>query len=715
MLETVATEEHGDELAELARHAVRGPGAMDAADVARVLEDRLAAREELARQAELEAVRAQSLAAEERLLEKTARRRVERQRRGRRRTQAIAAAALVAVGLAGASVGVALREDRQASARRATAVTNALREAVRHEGNRAWAEAESWARRALAEARSADVDPETVRRVESLLVRVSEARRMEIVDSELRNRLLTLRALPHTFRDAEELERAYVKAFRAGGIDVERLSPEQAASEIRARGHPADLAAALDDWAALSRGRHSAAPAWRHLAEIARRADPEPWRERFWDSLLHRDPAALRRFAATASGAETSPRVSLLAGLCLRSAGDPEAAVALLREAARRHPGDVWIRLELARALVCLDPPRRSAAIRSQTAAVARLPDRAAMLYNLGRLLKDDGRLEEAAGALLRASELTPEDPDVHLNLGNVRHAQGRLDEAIVRFARALEIDPDHALAHNSLGLTLLDRKETDPAVRHLRRATEIDPTLAAAHGNLGTALVSRGSFDEAVRAYRSALEHEPGWHEVSCALGLLLRDRLRRPRAALGPLRRAVELAPGDARYRGELGQTLVILTRFEEGIAELRRSVAGDPSNVSTRYRLGRMLANCPDERLRRPQEAEATMTELLRKVPRAWQFWNALGIARYRLGRPEEAIRPLMRSIELQGGKGGPWDWFVLALAHHAAGRTGAARNWYAKAVAWMDQRGVTGGEPGQLRAEAAARLRIESGGR
>ena len=147
--------------------------------------------------------------------------------------------------------------------------------------------------------------------------------------------------------------------------------------------------------------------------------------------------------------------------------------------------------------------------------------------YNLGVALADQGRLDEAIGALprgpgdqarLRRGPQQPgRDPgqpgtsrrgDGALpgGLGNrarlrrgpqqPRHGlagRGQFDEAIAHYRKALEIKPDFAEAHNNLGSALASRGQVDEAMVHYRQALKIKPDYAEAHNNLGVALASGG------------------------------------------------------------------------------------------------------------------------------------------------------------------------------------------------------------------------------
>jgi len=73
------------------------------------------------------------------------------------------------------------------------------------------------------------------------------------------------------------------------------------------------------------------------------------------------------------------------------------------------------------------------------------------MHYNLGNVLKDQDRLDEAIESFHKALELKPDFAEAHNNLGNVLLAQGRLDEALDGFHKALVLKPDYAEALKEL------------------------------------------------------------------------------------------------------------------------------------------------------------------------------------------------------------------------------------------------------------------------
>ena len=83
-----------------------------------------------------------------------------------------------------------------------------------------------------------------------------------------------------TASDGSVSDPDYADGFRAAGIDLAKLPPAEAGARIKARPHSVAtaLAEALDDWAAICRGRSEDAAGAAVLSGAAQIADPDPWR-----------------------------------------------------------------------------------------------------------------------------------------------------------------------------------------------------------------------------------------------------------------------------------------------------------------------------------------------------------------------------------------------------------------------------------------------------
>jgi tetratricopeptide (TPR) repeat protein len=167
---------------------------------------------------------------------------------------------------------------------------------------------------------------------------------------------------------------------------------------------------------------------------------------------------------------------------------------------------------------------------------------------NLGILLADVGRSDEAMAHLLKALELHFNDVKTHNNLGNLLAMMGRTDEAMVHYQEALELNPKYSEAHNNLGVLLARMGRTDEAMAHYQEALERDPDYTKARCNLGNLLARMGRTDEAMAHYRKALEINPYSGEVHYNLSVLL-ARMGRTGEAMAHYRKALELDPKHAR----------------------------------------------------------------------------------------------------------------------------------------------------------------------
>jgi tetratricopeptide (TPR) repeat protein len=129
---------------------------------------------------------------------------------------------------------------------------------------------------------------------------------------------------------------------------------------------------------------------------------------------------------------------------------------------------------------------------------------------NLGNVLAQDGRLNEAIEQYQEAIDIDPDFAEANCNLGDALIQNGQMDEAIIHFQKAIDIQPDFAGAHSDLGGALLQKGQVDEAIAHLQKAINIQPDLAGAHNNLGYALLQKGQVREAIGHFQKSLEIQP-------------------------------------------------------------------------------------------------------------------------------------------------------------------------------------------------------------
>jgi serine/threonine protein kinase/WD40 repeat protein len=129
--------------------------------------------------------------------------------------------------------------------------------------------------------------------------------------------------------------------------------------------------------------------------------------------------------------------------------------------------------------------------------------------------------------------------------------------------------------------------------------------------------------------------------------------------------------------------------------------------------------LLATHPEAKLRDPTRAVELAQKAVKVAPKEGTCWNTLGVAHYRAGHWKIAIEALTKSMELKKGKDESFDTLFLAMAHWQLDEKEKARQWYDRAVLWMEKNKdqLQGNkqrleELRRFRAEAAALLGIES---
>ncbi len=105
--------------------------------------------------------------------------------------------------------------------------------------------------------------------------------------------------------------------------------------------------------------------------------------------------------------------------------------------------------------------------------------------------------------------------------------------------------------------------------------------------------------------------------------------------------------------------------------------------------RYLAARICLLAPNE-VTDAQRLISLAEEAVEGIPSAGHYRHVLGLAQYRAGQFDEAVRNLQRSMEsVPKWTGHVCNWFALALAHHRLGQADVARQWFNKAETWMQQ--------------------------
>lgn len=114
---------------------------------------------------------------------------------------------------------------------------------------------------------------------------------------------------------------------------------------------------------------------------------------------------------------------------------------------------------------------------------------------------------DRAMAAYRRALAARPGLSDAHNNLGRLLHECGRLDEAEAHYRQALELEP-LALHWYNLGVLLEDGGRLDDAIEAYRQALVLEDRMPEAHQNVARLLELRGHRTGSILDLQAAVRH---------------------------------------------------------------------------------------------------------------------------------------------------------------------------------------------------------------
>ena len=112
-----------------------------------------------------------------------------------------------------------------------------------------------------------------------------------------------------------------------------------------------------------------------------------------------------------------------------------------------------------------------------------------AIILCLGMTRRQLGYWQDSETLFRHALEVTKNNYLAHDNLGDILSQKGRTDEAISQFQEAIRLKPDDENAHYNLGAAFSHKGRTDGAINQFQEAIRLKPDDAEAHFDLGLIL----------------------------------------------------------------------------------------------------------------------------------------------------------------------------------------------------------------------------------
>jgi tetratricopeptide (TPR) repeat protein len=389
--------------------------------------------------------------------------------------------------------------------------------------------------------------------------------------------------------------KGYAQAFLPVGLSLKPGQEAADADRIRSFRINEQLVASLDDWALVA-WLEGQKDLHQQLLEVARRADPDPWKDQVRAPGFWKDPATVRKLADglladRATLAKLSPQVLVLVGSVLEAAGGD--AEEWLRQVQMLYPSDFWLSMNLANLLSKKNPGEAAGYYR---AALAVREQCAAAWNNLGIALLAQGNYSGAILHYQKALQLDPNLAKAHNNWGDVLYYQKDYAGAIRHYQDALKLDPNFAAAHYNWGLALMAQKDYAGAISHFQQALKIDADLAVAHLDWGVALMAQNDHAGAIGQYQRALQLDPHLAAAHSNWANVLISK-KDYAGAISHCEKAVQINPGLGAAHVNWGNALFSQHDFHGAISHFQQAVKLDPTDAKAHIGWGNALTALKD----------------------------------------------------------------------------------------------------------------------
>jgi tetratricopeptide (TPR) repeat protein len=328
------------------------------------------------------------------------------------------------------------------------------------------------------------------------------------------------------------------------------------------------------------------------------------------------------------------------------SADPPDELARLKAEASGAMAERDWLRARdaLRAAGVLSSDPALADLLAEVTAHLNRDADEAMLR---GNRLREQGRDEAALLEYDRSLRLRPDHAVALARRAEVHRALRDVPAAEADIRRSLEIDRDNHLAYAVRAAMHIDHNRFDEAVADLDIVLRLKPDFGDAHRLRGIARFYRagpGDMEACTADFTAALRFS-----ADDFFALVNRAEAHRRRRRYGQslqdAARAAEINPDHPLPRWVRCETLRVMGRFEEALAELAMLERQAPGDARVHYTRGRIAAGRGDHRT-----ALREFDRVLAAQPR----WPAALVARAEsrrmLGEPEQALADCRSAVQM-----------------------------------------------------------------
>ncbi|MGB0775704.1 MAG: tetratricopeptide repeat protein, partial [Akkermansiaceae bacterium] len=183
--------------------------------------------------------------------------------------------------------------------------------------------------------------------------------------------------------------------------------------------------------------------------------------------------------------------------------------------------------------------------------------------------LMADGKREEALKKLT-SHATAKSSAAVLFNMGNIQFELGKMKEAGESYQKAIKIHPSFLRAHRNLGFVFARSNDWKQAMPALEEAIRLGDQHGATYGQLAYGRLNAEQYASALQAYRLAQVTEPNSLDWKAGVAQCL-QHLQRNEEALALIDEVIRARPDEVSYYLLQGSIQISLQRGDDALANL------------------------------------------------------------------------------------------------------------------------------------------------
>ena len=313
------------------------------------------------------------------------------------------------------------------------------------------------------------------------------------------------------------------------------------------------------------------------------------------------------------------------------------------------------------------------AAANACAAILTQSPAQPDVLHLMALVCKRQGKLRMAETHFRSSLKANSRQPVVHSNLGNLLQQSRRFNEADAAYERAVTLMPGLADAWYNRGKMALDQGHFEKAVFYLQKARS-----SGAKMNADLALIkafqAAGETRKAQTLSDKLVELHP--HDVRSIAAAAKLKQQDDEVAAMQFLEAQLPRSSDPATIHYEMGLLNYAADEFEAAINQFQAAIAARPDMIEAHRSLNNLLWQQEDDRFL------SSYRQAIEKIPTMGALYHNLAAAYISAGEEQQALSVLQESVTRAGRD--PFLVHGLAVQEFKQGNIGVANDLFKEAL-------------------------------